>query len=184
MKNFIIIVTIIFLYFSENLTPAFAAQKDEEAFAAFETFCLFNMNNPKNIESMLSSAGNKLLPKEMSDAILAPKKGKAWMIKKGVSVGLTNDGVCIVAAPYVNGDETKNLFQKYVKNIKITSENMGSQVQDIYAVTYPSLETGDLSRMIVFITTTNLKSINGIIFNALPEKLAIENNIKIHDWPK
>lgn len=179
MRSFLFVL--IFIVFTKQ---ALATPEGEKAFATFETYCLANITQPQRIDTMLSAVGIKPLPTEIAKAILMPQKGKAWLVAKGISIALTEEGTCTVSAPYVSGEETKGIFKKYIKNIKITSETMGSQLQDIYAITYPDLSTGDLSRTIVMITTTNMKSIDGIIFNALPEKLALKNNLKIKNWPK
>ena len=179
MRNFLFVFIIILF-----AKQALATPESETAFATFETYCLANITQPQRIDTMLSASGIKPLPKEMAKALLMPKKGKAWLVYKGISIALTEEGTCTVNAPYVNGEEAKSIFNNYIKNIKITSETMGSQVQDIYAVTYPDLSAGYLSRIMVLITTNSLKSIDGIIFNALPEKLALKENIKIKNWPK
>jgi hypothetical protein len=54
----------------------------------------------------------------------------------------------------------------------------------MYAVTFRDAKSGDTAKTLVSITTSNLKSIDGIILSTLPEKLALENNIRVSNWPQ
>lgn len=170
------------------MKPVFAASGDEEVFAAFEWFCLSHLQKPENIELLFPPLGIQPLPQDKAEAFLAPQKGKAWLIPgsvtKGFVVTLTDNGVCTVNGPYVNSKETQGIFEKNTKNIKLASEAAGSQTQDMYAVTFRDANSGDIAKTFVSITTSNLKSIDGITLSTLPEKLALESDIHVSKWPQ
>lgn len=171
------------------IKSAFASSSDEEVFAAFEWFCLSHLQKPETIEQLFPPLGIQPLPQDQADAFLSPQKGKAWIIPgsitKGFVVTLTDSGVCTINGSYANGKETQNIFEKNTKNIKLTSETVGSQTQDVYALVFSGANGVNMAtKALVSITTSNLKSIDGIILTAMPEKLMLENNIHINNWPE
>lgn len=170
-------------------SPAWATAKEEEVYAAFETFCLTHINQSAEIPKMFARVGVKPLPAERAEAFLAPQKGTAWMMKgkeTNLIITLTDAGVCTTSAPYASGKATTELFEKLLRHKKLATEDMGGQQQTIYAVTFPSSAKigGPTSHALVLVTTSKLSSIDGVIINVMAEKMVAESGVTVPKWPE
>lgn len=165
--------------------PASAGTTEEEVYAAFEAFCLAHIDQPAEIIKTLANVGVKPLPSDRAEAFLAPQKGTAWVLKKQTkfAITLTDKGVCSVSAPYISGKETTRLVEKHLRHRKLNSESAGSQVQVMYAVTFPSPNGAADAHILVMLTTSGLSSIDGVIINAMPESMLREGDATVSSWP-
>ena len=98
-------------------------------------------------------------------------------------VTLTEQGVCSIAGPRADGQVSTELFEHNIRHKKLTSDRIGSEIQDVFAVTFPDPYSGPDLHVIVMLTRSNLPSIGGVILNALREQLAGEAGINVRDWP-
>jgi hypothetical protein len=80
--------------------------------------------------------------------------GLAWMSSgenKNYFVKLSTDGVCSISAPYADGNAVRQLFEKLSRSKLLSTENVGSETQIIFAVTHPGWRGAEDGHAIVMV---------------------------------
>lgn len=168
------------------MQPSLAGPPEEEVYAAFEWFCLSHLSRRDLIPELFEQIGVAPLPDDKARPFLAPQKGVAWLMQGSQSafvVMLTEQGVCSLAGPRVNAQETAELFKANVRHRRLGMGRFGSQIEEAFAVTFPDRYGDSDEHAIVILTRSNLPSMTGIFLNALPEHVAREAGINVPDWP-
>lgn len=156
-----------------NPIKASAGPAEDEIFASFETYCIAHLNQPEKIPELLRLAGGSQMSEDVAKGFLGPQKGRAWLHKTKsaqFSLVLTDEGVCTIGSPEVNGSIVKGLFEKHSKIKRLRIENIGSEKREFYSLTQADQYGGEEIYAMVMITTSNLQSVDGVFLNAIPEK--------------
>jgi hypothetical protein len=159
---------------------------EDEVHAAFEWFCLSHLGRTEDIPTLFEHIGVPPLSDDQARPVLAPHQGSAWLMDGEHSrfiVALTEQGACSLFAPYADRAKSTELFKTHIRHRKLVTERVGSQTQDVFAVTFPDAIGGSDEHALVMLTTSNLDTIQGVMLNALPEELAVEAGISIPEWP-
>ena len=98
-------------------------------------------------------------------------------------VALTDNGICTVKSPRVDGHLVEKLFIKYIRNKELREEDQGSSIQRFYAVTFSDTVTSTDTHAIVMTTLSKLDSLKGIFLNSFPESQAKTQGIIVPKWP-
>jgi hypothetical protein len=163
-----------------------AGPAEDEVHAAFEWFCLSHLGRTEAIPALFEQIGVAPLPQDIAKPLVAPQEGDVWLMNGEHSrflVSLTEEGVCSVTGPDVRAETSIELFEANIRHRRLGTERIGSQIQDVFAVTFPDPAGGPDGHAIVMLTRSNLASIAGVILNALPEQLARKEEITIPEWP-
>ena len=165
--------------------PAKANDAEEDIYAAFEWFCLSHLKEPDTIPILLKDSPFVELPKDIAEKFLAPQSGRAWMHdeKHKTVLALTDKNICSIMNTGSDGSAILKFFLDFTNNIKLDTINMGSQFQDVYAVTFPDAKGKGDGHAIVMITLSKLPSYKGIIMNSMSENTAKEIGINYNKWP-
>jgi hypothetical protein len=169
-----------------TMHPSFAGPSEEEVYAAFEWFCLSRLGRSEQIPELFKQLRIAPLPDDKARPFLAPQKGIAWMMEGNQSTFiamLTEQGVCSIAGPRVDGREAAELFKANVRHRRLRMERVGSQVEEVFAVTFSNAYGGADEHAIVILTRSNLATIAGIFLNALPERVVQKAGINVPEWP-
>lgn len=150
-----------------------AGPAEDEVFASFETYCIAHLNQSEKIPELLKQVGSVPMSEDMAKGFLGPQKGSAWFHKTKsahLSIVLTDEGVCTISSPDVNGKIVKSLFEEHSKIKMLRTENVGSQKQEFYSLTLADQYGGADINALVMIATSNLQSVGGVFLNAIPER--------------
>jgi hypothetical protein len=186
-RTFVVVVLVSLLAPSRyTMQPSYAGPSEEEVYAAFEWFCLSHLSRSEQIPELFEQLRVAPLPDDKAWPFLAPQKGIAWLMEGNHStfiVMLTEQGVCSIAGPRVDGREAAELFEANARHRQLRMERLGSQVEEVLAVTFPNAYGGSDEHAIVILTRSNLATITGIFLNAMPERVVQEAGINVPDWP-
>lgn len=171
---------------STVIFAANAGPVEDDAYAAFETFCLSHLNQIDAVPALFEQIGILPLTDKQAKPFLAPQTGKAWLYRSKHArhvVMITDQGICSVTSPEAKGKIVRMLFEDNTQHTKLNSESMGSQTQDVYALTFPDPAGAKDGHAIVMITTSKLKSVDGVFLNALPENIIRQAGMSVPKWP-
>jgi hypothetical protein len=168
-------------------SAAYAGAEEDRVLSFFEVACLGNLSDLTQTIVLAESAGLREIKGSELPAVLNGKPGRAWISPSGqqprLFLKLGTEGVCAVTAPYANRTEIKQIFKKFIKNRFIKTEPFGSEVQDIFAVSYPSPTGATDIHSIVMIQFSQLETVDGISVTAITENAALKAGISRQTYP-
>ena len=163
-----------------------AGPVEDNVISAFESFCLDNLDAP-NITTKLAEALHltQIAEPDLS-IIMGDHPGRAWSSfseNQKYFIKFSNDGICSISSPVADGTLVRTLFVKLSRNKLLSSENVGSETQSIFAVTYPDPRDASDGHAIVMVKSSELQSVGGAALTSVPEKTAKAGGMTIPVWP-
>jgi hypothetical protein len=145
MKRFIMLsLLVVFCFFGKNI---YAVDASRAYVDIFDSFCMQNGDNFSQIDKMAKGLGLKKIPKKIQegDPVLARKGGNGYlMFKDGNAflIAYANNGACTVGVRKGNVNKIRKILLKNYKVKKISSQDEGMQVTEMYSFTDDSLYKG------------------------------------------
>jgi hypothetical protein len=167
-------------------SPVHAGSAEDEAFSAFEWFCLSQLHDPSQVGPLFSGIGIEPLSDEFARPLLSGMRGKVWALPgdhTNIVVALTEDAVCQASALYVEAGPVVELLIEKLRISQVHEEEVGSTKTLYYAVTFPHLRGGDDQHALVTAAFQTLGSSEGIILTSMPEGLLIRDGVNRPKWP-
>jgi hypothetical protein len=166
-------------------SAARAGAPEEIAYSSFEALCLAHLEKPADIARL---AGSLLqpVPESMLFPIFGDSPGQAWFSFKDVRimVALFESGACGLSAPDVDGDAVMQVFQANSKNRQIARDEVGTELETMFAVTYPDRGGGDDRHALIMFQTSKLKNSGaGMRITGFSEEVAKKMGLTIPPWP-
>lgn len=175
------------LFTLHHVDKSFSGPPEDEAYGAFEWFCLMNINKYSELPTLLNNMKAERVPKHQAEVILGEQTGKVWYVRGGNTsylVTLTDAGACSVYSKNVSADGILDLLTTHIRTRVLNKGKIGSHVETVIAVTYASnADEAKELHAIIFATKTELESYPGIILNAIPERILRKNDMTIPKWP-
>ena len=163
-----------------------AGPLEDETLAAFETYCVDNINRQSAIPALLSTLGIEPLDDGVAGTILNGQSGKAWLLNQTSTkmfLVLTDKGVCTIYSRDANPVESRNLFVGTFRHKALRTEAIGSQTEEWFLVTQVSRIGEEDLHLLVITNASSLASIPGMILNAFPASFTNELGMSISEWP-
>jgi hypothetical protein len=168
--------------------PAAASNQEEAAYANFEAFCLDHLTSQQDIARVAGGVGLRQIPDNLKFPIFGDHPGTAWMSPTGevrFMLALFENGACGISAIDADGDGVMEVLQKNSRNLKIATDRIGSEIDTMFALTYPDRDGGPDKHALVIIQTSSLKTIGaGTRITAFSEDAAKKAGIPVPEWPK
>ena len=177
---------IVVIAFIISSAVAMAGPLEDETLAAFEAYCVENINQQSTVPALLSKQGVQPLDSRMAGGLLNGQSGKAWLLNQTSSkmfLALTDRGVCTIYSRDANPAELRKLFIGTFRSKVLRSESVGSQTEEWFLVTQVNRNGGDDIHLLVITNASNLASMPGMILNGFPASLANELGLSITEWP-
>ena len=165
---------------------AMAGPLEDETLAAFEAYCVENINQQSAIPEMLSMLGVQPLESGMAAMLLNGQNGKAWLLNQTSTkmfLALSDKGVCTIYSRDANPVDSRKLFISTFRNKVLRTEPIGSQTEEWFLVTQVNRNGGEDLHVVVITNASTLASMPGMILNAFPESLASELGLSFTEWP-
>jgi hypothetical protein len=169
-----------------GLNQALAGPIEDSVFAAFEALCIWPINKPDQIAAMVQDVGATTLNQQEARPFLNGEPGRAWIMRDKnarLLITLTNEGVCRVFGPDASGQSIEKLIGQHLRSIKFPSEQFGSDIQNMFAVTYPDPAGGIDLHLLVGIGRSDLASLTGAWLVAVPERVLAKELSRMPPWP-
>jgi hypothetical protein len=166
---------------------ALAGPIEDDAFAAFETFCIFKLNSPEQIPGMVEYIGAPELRGNAARPYLGAQKGRAWMMRRDAGpfvLLLADDGTCGLFAPDGDRSSFRAILNAYPAATLAASEPVGTEQHDLYVIVAARKDDGPDFRAAIMLRASNLASVRGAYLSAIPEKLMNEKKMAPPTWPK
>ncbi|MCL4678738.1 MAG: hypothetical protein KJ017_09130 [Alphaproteobacteria bacterium] len=169
-----IFLTTIFLFSSGN-SYAEENKAEQEVYAQFESICLSFVNDYSRSLPVVESLGYKQLDTDIAQKLLYPQTGKAWFMEGEFSktiLMISDSGSCSISSPKnVSGTAVLEIFTQKTNPTLQSKENLGSQEQYFFKVSFPDALGQDDGKAIVMITLSTLSNYSdSIILNSVSEQ--------------
>jgi hypothetical protein len=156
------------------LTPmaAVAGPAEDDAYGAFEFFCIENVHKLHEFRDLLPPVGFVAIPADQTVPFLNGHTGNAWMTKTNhtrLVLAEMENKACSLIAPDVDAAAEETLFLQNANSKPIHAERIGSQVEHMFAVTQRDQEGGPDIRVVAILAYSGLASVTGITMTAVPE---------------
>jgi hypothetical protein len=174
------------LILSVAMAGAVAGPIEDSTFSAFEAFCIWPINKPDQIAAMVQDIGATPLNEQEARPFLNAEPGRAWGMRDKnarLVIILTNEGVCRVFGADASGEAVENLVGQHLRSIKLSSNKLGSEITNTFAVTYPDPAGGADLHLVVSIQRSALATVTGAWLVAVPERLIAKDFSNIPRWP-
>lgn len=159
---------------------------EDETIAAFDSFCVANISHPEKFPDLMRAIGVEPLSSDKAAPFLGGQSGTVWPFVNRPTkmvLTLTTKGVCGLFGYDADPQEATRLFEAKFRNKKLNSETIGSELEEVFAVSQADQKGGQDIHVLVFVKTSTLASIPGITITAMPESLMQEGGISFKDWP-
>lgn len=133
------------------------------------------MHDPNSIRDALKILNATKLDDATNNAILNGQTGASWLVRGRNSsgmLGLMPDGRCSYFSKSGNGLEVSKIFQDITKSKILSFEDYGSEHQIFYATTAVQSDGSKERRGYVILSYSRLSTMEGFIFNLIPEAAA------------
>jgi hypothetical protein len=165
---------------------SYAGPAEDNVIGAFESFCLDNLNAPDRAIRLVDALGLPKIPEQERAILMDDHPGRAW-ISSGENqkyfIKLSTDGVCSISSPFADGNAVRQLLERLSRSKRLSTENVGSETQTIFAVTHPDPRGANDGRAIVMVQSSKLQS-GGAGLTSVPEKAAKAAGLNIPQaWP-
>jgi hypothetical protein len=150
---------------------AVAGAAEDDAYGAFEFFCIENIYKLEKFRDLLPPVGFVAVPADQAGPFLNGHAGSAWMGKTAntrLVLAESEDKACTLIAPDVDAAAEVALFRKTAVSKEIHTERNGSQVDHMFAVTQRDPDGGPDIRVMAMVRYSTLASVTGITMTALP----------------
>jgi len=167
-----------------NAAPSKPLTMDQEVFLTFESICLVNAERLEKVPALLGSMKTMEIDKAQSAPLLEPQTGRMFALKGEAAllfIGLTDLGACMVFSRDADGSATETLLQQNTKNIQLTRETVGSELQTAYAISYPA--AAGVIHVMTMVDRPNIAGITGLRITSLPESVIKAKGLKVPQWP-
>lgn len=179
------VVLIVTITMAVNATVV-AGEVEEKVFRAFETYCLTHLGSARELLRLLEAVGAKPIPDDKVSMMISPQTGKGWLLPKDegrILLTLTTSEICTVAGMDAKAKPAISVFEQNIKANRIDSESFGSEKRLFYAVTYPNFRSGGEEHAVVIVSSSNLSSVDGIVFHSIPEAAGRRKGLTLPTWP-
>jgi hypothetical protein len=185
VKYFLFLGVILLLLLPAKLL--IAGPKEEVQFAGIEAYCLTHINNTDAIGNLISQVGGRKLPKNLAKGYLEGREGNAWYRQdkttKAAFILMTiNDGSCKFFAIGANPKELIKLLEANLNQLRIASENIGSQTRNIYTIRHPHPRGEADILALATIDFSRLSSVDGAVLSLLPKSIVTKRGVTLK-WP-
>jgi hypothetical protein len=165
---------------------SYAGPSEDNVIGAFESYCLDNLNAPDRAIKLIDALGLPKIPEPDRAILMNDHPGRAWISSgenQNYFIKLSTDGVCSISSPFANGSAVRQLFERFSRSKLLSTENVGSETQIIFAVTHPDPRGADDGHAIVMVQSSELQS-GGAGLTSVPEKAAKAAGLNIPQvWP-
>lgn len=152
---------------------ALAGAIEDSTFAAFETLCVHQVDQPHKIPELVSALRGRELAPPQTAAFVEQYGGKAWTASDGRAtfiVALRNDGVCIVYNPDARSNEVRDLLVSQLSARLLTSKKTGSDTNYFYKSIFVSRTGGPDREVMTIATSSDLASQSGVRLATVPKR--------------
>lgn len=163
-----------------------AGASEEIAYSSFEALCLAHLEKPADIARMANSLGLQAVPESMRFPIFGDSPGQAWFSFKDVHimVAVFESGACGLSAPDVDGDAVMEIFRANSKNRQLAKDEVGTELETMFAVTYPDRGGGADRHALIMFQTSKLKNSGaGMRITGFSEEVAKKTGLTVLPWP-
>jgi hypothetical protein len=171
-----------------GVVGAHAGNEEEAAYANFEALCLDHLTTQQDIARTAGAVGLRQIPDELKFPIFGDRSGTAWNSvgnKNRFMLALFENGACGVSAIDADGDGVIEVLRANSRNQQLARDKVGSEIDTMFALTYPDRNGGPDKHALVVVQTSGLKTIGaGTRLTAFSEEAAKKSGLPIPEWPR
>lgn len=144
---------------------------EDDAYGAFEFFCIEQIRNIGDFPRLMPPIGFEAIAPEKAAPFLSGRSGLAWIGKTPnarLMIAVTEGSACALFAPDASGPQIEEVFRKNATSVELHSEKIGTQIEKMFAVTQQDRGGGPDIHVMVMINSSALQGVTGVELTSMP----------------